>query len=100
VLSRPATVVTWTGSVPGATFRMRPVFRSPTSADTPSGSTARPHGASRQAAMMVGSVGRHGSSGVACEGCTDAPDDGATEVVGSGNALASCGCIAAGDRDA
>ena len=40
---------------------MRPVVRSPTRADWPSGSGASPHGAVRQVAMTASSVGAHGS---------------------------------------
>ena len=59
----PSICATRAGSVPAATCRIRPVVRSPTSADSPSGSGASPHGAARQVAMTAGSVAAHGSGG-------------------------------------
>src|SRR5664279_1622247 len=61
--SMPSILAISTVCSPLATCRIRPVVRSPTSADWPSGSGARPQGAVRQVAITDSSVGAHGSLG-------------------------------------
>src|SRR5947209_15106157 len=84
--SNPLIVVTRIGFAPAATRRIRPVVRSPTNADVPSGSGANPVGAARQAAMTAGSAGRHGSAGavVLGDGFDETrPEDGGGEDAGA-----------------